>query len=175
MGDLAPYASGAVTSFLVLILARAAWHKWQAFHETVGFAQGYALVPQEWTPAIVRALTVAEALAIALLMLPFTRELGGLMAAGLFAAYGVLMGLALMRGQTEIDCGCGGAPQIVSGLTLGRNALLTALGLSVAVIPVAPLGAMGALVTVASGVTFFAIFGVAEKLASHIPNIRQVG
>ncbi|WP_172329947.1 MauE/DoxX family redox-associated membrane protein [Mangrovicoccus sp. HB161399] len=173
MEALVPYASAAVTGFTVLVLARAAWHKASAYHETVGFAQGYGLVPAAWTYPIVRALTAAEILAIALMFLPATRASGGLLAAGLFAGYGVLMGLALRNGRSEIDCGCGGAPQVVSGLTLGRNALLSGLALGIALIPAGPVGVPGALVSLAAGLTFFAVYGVAEKLASHLPNIRR--
>ncbi|WP_138466530.1 MauE/DoxX family redox-associated membrane protein [Poseidonocella sp. HB161398] len=173
MQALVPYASATVTAFLVLVLARAAWHKAAAYHETVGFAQGYGLVPAAWTYPIVRALTAAEMLAILLMFLPATRAFGGLLAAGLFAGYGVLMGLALRHGRSEIDCGCGGAPQPVSALTLGRNAVLAALALGIAAIPAGTVGAIGALVSLAAGLTFFAVYGVAEKLASHLPNIRR--
>lgn len=175
MGDLSQLTSATLTSFLVLVLARAAWHKWQAFYETVGFAQGYGLVPRHMVPAIVRGLMGAEALTVLALLLPVTRPFGGLMAAGLFAGYGVLMAAALLRGQTEIDCGCGGTPQIVSGLTLGRNAVLTVMALAVAMITTGPLGAMGAIMAITAGITLFAIYGVAEKLASHLPHIRQAG
>lgn len=175
MADLAQLASATLTSFLVLILARAAWHKGQSYLQTVGFAQGYGLVPASWTPAIVRGLMIAEALVVLALVLPVTRSFGGLAAAGLFLGYGVLMVLALGRGQTEIDCGCGGAPQIVSAITVGRNLLLTALALAVALVPPASIGPAGAALAVTAGVTFFAIYGVAEKLASHLPHIRHAG
>lgn len=175
MAELAQLAVAALTSFLVLVLARAAWHKWQAFHETVGFAQGYAVVPEEAVPAIIRGLTGLEALAIVALLLPVTSSLGGLLAAALFAGYGALMATALHRGQTEIDCGCGGAPQIVSALTVGRNVVLTAMALCVAMVPVTQIGVAGSVVAITAGVTLFAILGVAEKLASHLPNIRNAG
>lgn len=172
---LSQLAAATVTSFLVLILARAAWHKGQAFHQTVGFAQGYGLVPASWTPALVRGLMLAETLLVLALLLPASRPLGGVMAAALFAGYGLLMVLALAHGRREIDCGCGGAPQIVSGLTVGRNLLLTALALAVAAVAPAPIGTLGALLSVTAGLTFYAIYCLAEKLASHLPNIRQAG
>ncbi|SFJ68410.1 MauE/DoxX family redox-associated membrane protein [Celeribacter neptunius] len=175
MGDLSQLTSVSLTSFLVLVLARAAWHKGQAFYETVGFAQGYGLVPRHMVPTIVRGLMGVETLTVLALLVPITRPVGGLMAAGLFAGYGGLMAAALLRGQREIDCGCGGAPQIVSGLTLGRNAVLTVMALTVAMIATGPVGTAGALMAITAGITLFAIYGVAEKLASHLPHIRRAG
>ncbi|MDO6458396.1 MauE/DoxX family redox-associated membrane protein [Celeribacter halophilus] len=175
MGDLSQLASATLTSFLVLVLARAAWHKWQAFYETVGFAQGYRIVPRHLVPAIVRGLMGVEVITILTLLLPFTRPFGGIMAAVVFAGYGLLMATALLRGQTEIDCGCGGAPQIVSGLTLGRNTVLTVMAFSVGLLTVGPVGPAGAVTAITAGITLYAVYGVAEKLASHLPHIRQAG
>ncbi|AJE48052.1 MauE/DoxX family redox-associated membrane protein [Celeribacter indicus] len=175
MAGLGQLAAATLTTFLVLVIARAAFHKWTAFHETVGFAQGYAIAPRHMVPAIVRGLAGLEVLAVAALIVPLTRPAGGLLAAGLFAGYGGLMALALLRGRTEIDCGCGGVPQVVSPLTLARNALLTLAALIVAAIPVGALGAAGAAIALTAGLTLTAIYGVAEKLASHLPHIRQAG
>lgn len=165
-------ASLTLTAFLVVVLARACWHKIDRFLETVGFAQGYGLVPEHWTAPLVRALTVAEAATILALVLPATRPLGGIAATALFAGYGVLMGAALYRGQTRIECGCGGPPQVVSGLTLGRNAGLVVIAVLVAILPVATVTPPGAAMAILAALVLAAQHGVAEKLASHLPNIR---
>lgn len=170
--DPAALASLTLTALLVIVLARACWHKLDRFLETVGFAQGYGLVPEAWTAPVVRALTAAEAAAIVALLVPATRPLGGIAAAGLFAGYGVLMALALRRGRSEIDCGCGGPPQVVSGLTLGRNAGLAAAGLAVAALPVASVPPLGAAIALVAALVLAAQYGVAGKLASHLANIR---
>ena len=175
MEDLPQLTSATLTSFLVLVLARAAWHKAQAFYETVGFAQGYEVVPRHMVPAIIRGLMGVEILTVLAVLMPFSRPFGGLMAAGVFAGYGLLMAVALMRGRTEIDCGCGGAPQVVSGLTLVRNGGLTLMALAVAALPTGGVGAVGALMAITAGVTFYAIYSVASLLASHLPHIRQAG
>lgn len=168
-------ASVTITALLVILLARAAWHKLDRFLETVGFAQGYGLVPDAWAAPAVRALTVAEGATILALLVPATRPLGGLLAAGLFAGYGLLMAAALLRGRTRIECGCGGAPQVVSGLTLVRNAVLAGLGGAVAVLPVATVPPLGAGIAIAAALVLAAQYGVAEKLGSHLPHIREGG
>lgn len=168
-------ASVTITAFLVIVLARAAWHKIDRFLETVGFAQGYGLVPEAWAAPIVRALTAAEIATIVALLVLATRPLGGLVAAGLFAGYGLLMAAALRRGQTRIECGCGGAPQVVSGLTLMRNAVLAALGLTVAALPATTVPPAGALIAIAAALVLAAQYAVAEKLGAHLPHIREGG
>jgi hypothetical protein len=166
-------ASVTITTLLAIVLARACWHKLDRYLETVGFAQGYGLVPDAWAARLVRALTVAEAATVLALLVPATRPLGGLAAAGLFAGYGLLMAAVLLGGRSRIECGCGGPPQLVSAFTLARNAGLTALGLAVAVLPVATVPPADALVAIAAALVFAAMYGVAERLASHLPHIRQ--
>lgn len=159
------------TTFLVALLARAAWHKAQAFPETTGFAMGYDLVPPRLVPPILRALIVAEALAALFLILPATRLAGATLAAGLFLGYGVLMALALGHGRRQIDCGCGGPPQMVSAWTVARNGMLATLAAIVAVLPAVAVGAMGAALAITAGLTAWAIYTVSERLASHVPYI----
>ena len=173
MTDPGALASVTITAFLVILLARAAWHKIAHHLETVGFAQGYGLVPEAWAAPIVRALAGAEIAILLALLFPATRALAGLAAAGLFAGYGLLMAAALLKGRRRIDCGCGGAPQIVSGFTLARNACLAALGLAVAALPVAGVAPFEAAAALAIALAFAAVFAVIEKLASHLPHIRR--
>lgn len=174
MTNLSALAAVTITTFLVVVLTRAAWHKFDRFLETVGFAQGYGLVPHHWVIPIVRALMLAEIIAVMALILPATQAFGALVAAALFAGYGLLMGTALARGRREIDCGCGGLPQIVSGFTLGRNAVLVALSLCVAAFPVtAAVPPVDAAAAIGAGLVLTAIYTNIERLAAHIPYIRQ--
>lgn len=173
MAEIASFFSVAITTFLVVILTRAAWHKFDAYLETIGFAQGYDLVPEAWVPGILRALMLAEAAAVLALLLPQTRMFGGLLAAGLFAGYGLLMALALSQGKREIDCGCGGLPQVVSGFTLARNGVLVALALFVSTFHDVLLRPLEAAVAIGGGLVLAMIYAVIERLASHIPHIRQ--
>ncbi|MEY8830127.1 MauE/DoxX family redox-associated membrane protein [Sedimentitalea sp. XS_ASV28] len=172
MEAIAPLASVTITTFLVIVIMRAAWHKLERFLETVGFAQGYGVVPDRWAAPIVRVLTAIEIGIVLALLIPATRMPGAVAAALLFTGYGLLMATALMRGRSEIDCGCGGAPQIVSGYTLLRNAILAGLALIVAVLPAQAIGAVDAAAAIAAALVLAAIYAVVEKLASHLPNIR---
>lgn len=173
MAALAPLLSVTLTSFLAILLARSLWHKIDRYLETVGFAQGYGLVPEPWAAPAVLALTLAEGLALLALAWPGLRPLGGAMAAALFADYGLLMALALVQGRSRIECGCGGAPQIVSAYTLARNAVLTALALAVVWLPARTVTPAEAAAAIAAALVLTAILATIEMLASHLPHIRQ--
>lgn len=173
MGALAPLLSVTITSFLAILLARSIWHKLDRHLETVGFAQGYGLVPDAWAAPAVRALTLAEGAALLALLWPGLRPLGGAIAAALFAGYGLMMALALWQGRSRIECGCGGTPQIVSAYTLSRNAVLTALALAVAALPALPVTPAEAAAAIAAALVLSAILATIEMLASHLPHIRQ--
>lgn len=173
MAPLASLAAITLTGFLVIVLARAVWHKLDRFLETVGFAQGYQLIPERWTAPVVRGLTIAEAAAVLALIAPGLRPLGGLLAAGLFAGYGALMAVALSRGRSRIDCGCGGPPQIVSAFTLARNAVLTLMAATVAFMPPVAAAPADVAAAVAGALVLAAVYAVIEKLASHLPHIRR--
>ena len=81
-------------------------------------------MPDAWAAPVVRALTVAEGATILALLVPATRPLGGLLAAGLFAGYGLLMAAALApRAARGSSAAAAARPQLVSACTLGRNAV----------------------------------------------------
>ncbi len=174
MATLSALSVVAITTFLVIVLARALWHKVDRFLETVGFAQGYGAVPQDWVVPAVRALMLVEAATICALIVPQTRVWGGLAAAALFAAYGVLMARALLQGRREIDCGCGGLPQVVSGFALARNAGLTLLAVILSALPGGTIAVRPheAAAAIGAGLVLTAIYATIERLAAHIPHIR---
>lgn len=165
----------ALTAFLAAVFLRALWHKIDAFAETTGFVAGYGLVPPGREALVTRALIGAEIAVVVALVLPALRPAGALGAAVLLAGYGLAMALALRAGRDRIDCGCGGPPQFVSGLTLGRNGVLSVLALALAALPVAPLGGPGAaVVALAAGLTLWVLYGVIEKLTANAGHIRAV-
>lgn len=171
-------AGQAATAFVVLILFRAFWHKITAYLEVVGFAQDYELVPERWTYGLVRALTVLEGIAILALAFPATRLAGAVLAAGLFAGYGVIMALALKQGKTQIECGCGGTPQVVSPVTLARNAVLVVLalgaGLAPNLAPDAPVGMWAAGAAILVALTLWLSLTVAETLDATRARVQRL-
>lgn len=161
------------TALIVVILLQAFWHKTNAFWEVVGFARDYELIPESWTAPVLRGLAGAEAAAILLLLLPITRPFGAVLAGLLFAGYGLAMFTALRAGKTSIHCGCGGPPQVISAVTLGRNAALTLIALGVASVPTGQVAPMQAAAAVLIALTlWFAIF-VMEHLDANRGQMRR--
>lgn len=90
----------------------------------------YGLLPPTLVNPFARLLVLAELAAGALLLLPASARLWGavLALALLLLVTGALM-INLLRGHTDIDCGCGGPAHARTGLSwwlIGRNALLLA-------------------------------------------------
>lgn len=135
---LDPVAGHAVAGALALVLAVGAWSK---LADLDGFAfavERYRLLPPTAARAVAWAVPLAEALAAALLVVPALRTAGALLAAALIAFVTAAVVVNLLRGRTDIDCGCGGAGhrQTLSWRLVWRNAALLA-GCGLAAAPVA--------------------------------------
>ncbi|MBD9527339.1 MauE/DoxX family redox-associated membrane protein [Paracoccus sp. PAR01] len=167
-------AASGLAWVLALVLCRASLHKLTDFYRTVGAALDYGAAPEAWVPRLVRLLGIVEAGCVLALIVPASRPFAGMVAAILFAVYALLMARVLRQGRVQIDCGCGGAPQPISGLSLLRNGVLTGAGVAVALLPVAATGPLGAILGLLCGLTLFASYALLEKFASHLPQIRQV-
>ena len=166
-------AAGATGAVLVaLVLLQAAWHKGAGFAAFTGFAADYRLLPQSLVAPASAALIAAETASLVLLALPATRKVGALAAAILFLVYAGAMAINLFRGRTAIECGCGGAPQVISAATLARNGVLAAIALGVAASPVAVEGGAGMVAAVAGGVLLFIAYVAAEQVLSNDGRIR---
>lgn len=90
----------------------------------------YGLLPAPLVGAFARLLALLELAAGGLLLLPGElRVAGAWLALGLLALVTSALVLNLLRGHTDIDCGCGGPAHAQVGLSwwlIGRNALLLA-------------------------------------------------
>lgn len=167
------YLSGMLTVFLAALFLHAAWHKAQAFWETTGFVADYGLLAPGHVVQATRALIAAEGLCVLALALPASRSLGALIAAALLGLYALAMALALRAGRRRLDCGCGGAPQPVSGLLVGRNLVLAALALGLAYLPAQPMGGWrAALVTIGLGLTLAALYAAADRILANSGHMR---
>jgi hypothetical protein len=160
---------GALAYFLALVLLVAAAHKAVA-RERMAVATARLLglnhamgATFAWTAAGI------EALAALALILPDTRALGAIIAALLWAGYGV----ALVRhwGQT-LDCGCSFSSREnpVGLFAVARATALALLGVMVAIFPSAtftpeaPFAALG----------FFALLTATGELADNLPGLRRL-
>ncbi len=118
--------TAAAASFAVLFLSAAA-HKSRDFGGAAATIADYQIAPSGAERAMAAAIIGAEALIGILLLAPTTRPFAAMAGVILLAAYAAAIGLNLMRGRRDIDCGCnfGGGQPISPGLVL-RNLLLGA-------------------------------------------------
>jgi hypothetical protein len=114
---------------LSLLLLSAAWHKvreGEAFSLTLA---AWRVVPAAFVPLTRWALALIEVDLALGLLLPSQRLLALPVTAVLLLVYGGGLALNLARGRRDLDCGCGGSAQRISGALVLRNAMLAGAAL----------------------------------------------
>lgn len=113
---------------LALVFLQGGTTKLAARDEFQGVLTSYRLLPSGMVPAFAALLPFAEVAAGVGVVLPATRPFGAALAIALLVVFALAMAINLMRGRTEIDCGCfkSGFRQTISGWLVGRNVLLAA-------------------------------------------------
>ncbi len=119
-----PAAVGAIVGALALILFAATWHKLSEPEVFAGALQAYELVPRWAVVPVARLLPLTEiAIGIGMLV-PLARQFALLALALLLMVYTAAIGINILRGRRQIDCGCGGEAQTLSWGLVVRNAVL---------------------------------------------------
>ncbi len=109
-----------------LVFGTAALQKLRAPREFVAVLRDYRLLPASLVEVSAALVICAEAFAVLGIWWLALRGWAAATAVALLAAYSIAIGLNLLRGRREIDCGCsfGAAGQPLSPALLVRNALL---------------------------------------------------
>ena len=126
MDALDPVLARACGAAIAVVLLTGAWQKLRDLAVFEASVDLYRLLPDSLVPLFARGFPVLEALAGTALLFDSTRALGLLLSV---AVLGVATGgvvLNLLRGHTNIDCGCGGADghTTLSWALPARNAVL---------------------------------------------------
>jgi len=132
MPVLDPVYSLIVAILVAFVFAHAATHKVMDYTRHVAIVADYQVMPAQFVQLLAPLVILLEFAAAILVLLPATRPMGLILAAGLLLAYLFSIGLNLARGRTSIDCGCGWDSQKhpISGWLLIRNLLFIATTLS---------------------------------------------
>ena len=164
---MAPDLIGHAAAWLLAgVFAAAVVHKLGNRLEFRGVLEQYRILPAPLVPLAAPAVILLEGAACLALAVPPWRALGVWLAGGLLLAYSVAISLNLyMRGRTELDCGCGGAPIPLSGWLLLRNGLLLAL-VPLAALPTAADGSALALAA-AVALFFWLAYGAGNQLLAN--------
>lgn len=165
--DATPLAPATAVAFLALLFARAAIHKVFDFTAFTGFVADYRLVPDAMVRPLAALVAAAEVAVVLALILPGGQAAGALLAAALLLAYAGGMAVNLRRGRDRIECGCGGAPQPLGWLLVGRNLVLAAIAGAAAAVPLSIPGLAGTLVVTLGGLTCFAAYLLADQILAN--------
>ncbi len=136
---------------LVFIFLRAMIHKLRHYPHFTAQLEQYRLLPPVSVPAFALFLVLLEgALSLALLRTSWSAP--PFVAAALLAVYSAAMLINLIRGRTDLDCGCNGpaaATQSISWALVIRNAVLGVLCMVIALPVTARVPALPDIATIA--------------------------
>ena len=126
MTDPVPVAIAAAATAIVLLVGAA-----QKLRDLMLFEaaiEGYELAPSFLVKPLTVMLPVAEAAAGLLLLFPSVRAAGGALALAVIALVTAAVAVNLLRGRTDVSCGCGGVEdeQTLSWALVARNVALGA-------------------------------------------------
>lgn len=116
-----------ISAFVSTLLIASAWHKWQDLPLFRSHIEAYGLLPFAAAEVASYALPAAELLAAVLMLWPVVGVWARAMAMGLLLLYAAAMAINVLRGRTDLECGCGGPALRVGWRLVGRNLLLLAL------------------------------------------------
>ena len=163
---------------LASLFAAAAWHKLSDSTRFRATLRAYQILPAWALSPVARILPVVEGLVALALPLSTTKSTASLAGACLLGVYSAAIGLNLLRGRREIDCGCfaSSARVPLSATLLARNALLIVAAL-VASMPASPRTLVWAdSFTIAAALLALALLWMAtQRLAQTGPALRRAG
>lgn len=171
----------AATSIITLIGAMPKLTRQDAFRKTIA---GFSLLPHAMIAPVAVAVPAVEIAASLASLIPATRVVGAAALAVLFVIFSLALGINVIRGRTDIDCGCTGfghsgtaSPQSIGWAHVARTLLLAMLAALICV-PQSPrsvvwfdyLSVLGAtLVAVAALLTLDVLLANRPKL-NHLRN-----
>ena len=164
-----------IAFFLALLFVRAALHKLGDRYRFQGILADYGLLPEGSLSVASFAIPVIELAAAVLLIMPAGRPVGAALAGTLLTGYAIAMAISLARGQTLMDCGCGGAPEPISWMLVARNAALVALIAPTAtglVAPAAP-GLVQDATSLGMGTLLLLIWMTAEAMLANTRRMNE--
>lgn len=165
----------AIAIALAALFLNAAYHKLQDRMRFEAQLAEYELLPAALVPLATLALASLELLVGISLLIPASWLLSAPLAAGLLLTYGAAIAINLLRGRTHIDCGCGDAPQLLSGWLVLRNLVLTS-GAALLLPPVFEAGAapwFSYLAAVALGGLLALTYSAATQLLENASVLKE--
>lgn len=126
MYSLDPVIGGIVCGSFALLFGIACAHKLRGLSAFAATLTEYRVLPDSLVYPASLLLPILEGLIALGLLIGSVREPASLLGAALLAAYAAAMGLNLLRGRNQLDCGCLGprGGGVVSTSLVWRNVLM---------------------------------------------------
>ncbi len=175
---LDPVVTHLVAAALAMLLLVGAWQKLRdqmAFRTAL---EAYDIVPANSLSALFAwLLPCAEALAAVALVIDGTRTYGVMLAALLLCVVTAAVIINLLRGRTDLGCGCGGIEdeQTLSWALVARNGVLLGLLAVVAAEPAARTLNWLDYLTVALGAcALYGLYAMVNQLLANQPRLTRL-
>ena len=137
----------------------------------------YELLPQWLVRPFSYALPLVEFGAALLLIFPTTRSLGVITAIGLLVVVTSAVAINLVRGNTDVGCGCGGIEdeQLLSWGLVARNAVLVGVTATLLMeLALRPTYWFDYLVTALATIAGYALYVIASQLIANWPRLITI-
>lgn len=174
---LDPAISLTLRCVLALLFVRALSGKIRNPSHFANTIRDYEILPHGMASAVAALLLATEGAIVPALFIPATARLAAIIAAGLLLLYSIAIGVNLLRGRRDIDCGCAGplARQPLHEWLLLRNAAMIA-GAICAAAPVAArqLTSIDGVTVVLAASTLFALAIATDGLAALAARSRML-
>lgn len=172
-----PIISTATALALSVIFASAAGHKLKNPNWFRQQIRKYELIPGMAVPAAALALPIIELTTAVGLLWSASRPLAGILALLLVSAYALAIGINLLRGRADIDCGCSGpaTPQPLQPGLLIRNLGLAILA-CVTLLPILdrPLNLHDNFISIAAGTVITLLYLTADLWLANRPLLLKL-
>ncbi len=175
--SLDPIVGKAISALFSLIFLTGAWDKLRDRHVFAGVVQGYEVLPAAWAFAASLLIATVELFLGLFLLFPGAVPAAPWLGLGFLSMVTAVLVINLLRGRTDLDCGCGGASadqQISWGLVARNLGLGMLLGLAGAHSTLRDTGWADVLLTIFAAVTAFGLYAAANQLLSNYPRLRQL-
>ncbi len=155
------------TTFLVLLLVISVLHKLSDVDRFSGYVMNYDLIPQQWVKATTYGLIGLEIIISLGLIIPAFNVVATAIAIVLLSSYALAMLINIKRGNTQIECGCGGPVMYLSYNLVLRNGLIILIALPALFAHPTDINMLDTFISVSCGALLFLIFTIAEKLLAN--------
>lgn len=177
-----PLITITISICLSLLFGIAVMHKLKAVAAFRASIDEYQLVPGPLSGTVALLLIMAELSAALLVLVPAARTIGLIMMAGLLLIYTAGIGINLLRGRRDIDCGCSGpaARHELSGWLVLRNlvllglVLLTLFGLAASPLAHRPMNWLDAVVILFAVMVASGLYAGLNQLLAQAPRLAAL-